>query len=56
MTELTAAGQKAVAEGATAADAVELQMLSTMSVEEAGVLCELLKRCAAALCVKALRS
>ncbi|MCE4555454.1 MarR family winged helix-turn-helix transcriptional regulator [Roseateles cellulosilyticus] len=49
MTELTTAGQQAVAEGAKAADVVERQMLSTLSVEEARVLCELLKRCAAAL-------
>jgi DNA-binding MarR family transcriptional regulator len=49
MTELTAAGQKAVAAGATAADAVERQMLSRLSTEEARLLCELLKRCAAAL-------
>lgn len=49
MTELTAAGQKAVAEGAKAADVVERQMLSTLSTEEAMQLCELLKRCAAAL-------
>jgi hypothetical protein len=49
MTELTKAGQKAVAEGAKAADVVERQMLSMLSAEEAGLLCELLKRCAAAL-------
>ncbi|MFZ3116888.1 MAG: MarR family transcriptional regulator [Variovorax sp.] len=49
MTELTMAGQQAVAEGAKAADVVERQMLSTFSAEEARVLCELLKRCAAAL-------
>ncbi|MTV39157.1 MarR family winged helix-turn-helix transcriptional regulator [Duganella radicis] len=49
MTELTAAGQKAVADGAKAADAVERQMLSRLSAEEARQLCELLKRCAAAL-------
>ena len=49
MTELTAAGQQAVADGAKAADAVERQMLSRLSTEEAGLLCELLKRCAAAL-------
>lgn len=49
MTELTTAGQQAVAEGAKAADVVERQMLSTLSAEEARVLCELLKRCAAAL-------
>ena len=49
MTELTKAGQKAVAEGAKAADAVERQMLSMLSTEEARLLCELLKRCAAAL-------
>lgn len=49
MTELTTAGQKAVAEGAKAADVVERQMLSMLSTEEARLLCELLKRCAAAL-------
>ena len=49
MTELTAAGQKAVADGAKAADAVEQQMLSTLSAEEIELLRELLKRCAAAL-------
>lgn len=49
MTELTAAGQRAVAEGAKAADVVERQMLSMLSPEEARLLCELLKRCAVAL-------
>jgi DNA-binding MarR family transcriptional regulator len=49
MTELTPAGQKAVADGAKAADAVERQMLARLSTEEAKLLCELLKRCAAAL-------
>lgn len=49
MTELTTAGQKAVADGAKTADAVEGQMLSGLSTEEARLLCELLKRCAAAL-------
>ncbi|MFY0582357.1 MarR family winged helix-turn-helix transcriptional regulator [Cystobacter fuscus] len=49
MTELTTAGRKAVADGAKAADAVERQMLSRLSTEEARLLCELLKRCAAAL-------
>lgn len=49
MTELTPAGQKAVADGAKAADAVERQMLSTLSADEARLLCDLLKRCAAAL-------
>src|SRR5450830_628582 len=49
MTELTAAGQKAVVGGAKAADAVERQMLSTLSPEETRSLGELLKRCAAAL-------
>jgi DNA-binding MarR family transcriptional regulator len=49
MTELTTVGQKAVADGAKAADAVEKQMLSMLSTEEARLLCELLKRCAAAL-------
>jgi DNA-binding MarR family transcriptional regulator len=49
MTELTTAGKKAVADGAKAADVVERKMLSTLSAEEAGLLCELLKRCAAAL-------
>ncbi|MYM93030.1 MarR family winged helix-turn-helix transcriptional regulator [Duganella vulcania] len=49
MTELTKAGQKAVADGAKAADAVERQMLSRLSADEARLLCDLLKRCAAAL-------
>jgi DNA-binding MarR family transcriptional regulator len=49
MIELTKAGQKVVAEGAKAADVVERQMLSMLSTEEAQLLCELLKRCAAAL-------
>lgn len=49
MTELTAAGQRAVADGAKAADAVERRMLSRLSTEEARLLCELLKRCSAAL-------
>jgi len=49
MTELTAAGQKAVADGAKAADAVERRMLSRLSAEESRILLELLKRCAAAL-------
>ena len=49
MTELTKAGQKVVADGAQAADVVERQMLSLLSAEEAQLLCELLKRCAAAL-------
>ncbi|OON41658.1 MarR family transcriptional regulator [Izhakiella australiensis] len=49
MTELTEAGLKAVTDGAKAADAVEKQMLSSLSSEEARLLCELLKRCAAAL-------
>ena len=49
MTELTTAGQKAVAEGAKAADFVERQMLSMLSTDEARLLCDLLKRCAAAL-------
>jgi DNA-binding MarR family transcriptional regulator len=49
MTELTTAGQKAVADGAKAADAVEQRMLSRLSAEEAKLLCELLKRCAAGL-------
>ena len=49
MTELTAAGRQAVAAGAQAADAVEKKMLSRLSAAEARVLCDLLKRCAAAL-------
>jgi len=49
MTELTKAGQKAVADGAKAADTVERQMLSRLSADEARQLCDLLKRCAAAL-------
>lgn len=49
MTELTKAGHKAAAEGAKAADVVETQMLSQLSSKEAGLLCDLLKRCAAAL-------
>ena len=49
MTELTAAGQRVVEEGAKASDIVERQMLSRLSPEEAGLLCDLLRRCAAAL-------
>ena len=49
MTELTATGQQAVLDGAKAADAVERQMLFRLSSDEAQVLCDLLKRCAAAL-------
>ncbi|WP_426142517.1 MarR family winged helix-turn-helix transcriptional regulator [Pseudomonas sp. DWP3-1-2] len=49
MTDLTKAGQKAATDGAKAADAVERQMLSMLSAEEARLLGELLKRCAAAL-------
>lgn len=49
MTELTTAGRKAVADGAQAADMVEGQMLSRLTTDEARLLCELLKRCAAAL-------
>jgi hypothetical protein len=37
------------AAGSKAANAVERKMLSTMSSEEAKLLCNLLKRCAAAL-------
>jgi DNA-binding MarR family transcriptional regulator len=49
MIELTKEGQQAVAGGAQAADVVERQMLSRLTKEEARLLCELLKRCAAAL-------
>ncbi len=49
MTELTEAGKKVVAEGAKAADVVERQMLSRLSIEEAQLLCHLLRSCAAAL-------
>lgn len=49
MTELTQAGQKALADGAKAADAVERQMLCRFSAEDAATLGELLKRCADAL-------
>ena len=49
MTELTKTGQKTVTKGAKAADVVERQMLSLLSAEEARLLRELLKRCAAAL-------
>lgn len=49
MTALTATGQQAVAAGAQAADVVERQMLSTLSTQEAKLLCDLLKRCTAAL-------
>lgn len=49
MTELTKAGQKAVVAGSKAADVVERRMLSTLSTEEIKLLCDLLKRCAAAL-------
>ncbi len=49
MTELTQAGQNAVTDGAKAADKVERRMLSMLSAQEARLLCDLLKRCAAAL-------
>ena len=49
MTELTEAGQKAVAAGTRAADVVERQMLSALSAKEAKLLRDMLKRCAAAL-------
>lgn len=49
MTELTRAGEKAMADGAEAADVVERQMLSALSSREAEQLLALLKRCAAAL-------
>lgn len=49
MTELTPAGQKAVADGAKAADIVEKRMLSLLSDDEAKLLCDLLQRCAAGL-------
>ncbi|MES2739403.1 MAG: MarR family transcriptional regulator [Pseudomonadota bacterium] len=49
MTELTKAGETAVTEGRQAADVVERLMLSSLSTEEQGLLCELLKRCAVAL-------
>jgi DNA-binding MarR family transcriptional regulator len=49
MTELTSEGRRVVAAGMKAADAVERQMLSRLSTKEAQLLCELLKRCAAAL-------
>jgi DNA-binding MarR family transcriptional regulator len=49
MTELTKAGQKTVVAGSKAADVVERRMLSTLSAEEIRLLCDLLRRCAAAL-------
>ena len=49
MTELTTAGEKAVAKRAQAADVVEQLMLSTLSEDGKRLLCELLKRCAVAL-------
>lgn len=49
MTELTRAGQKVVAAGATAANTVERQMLSKLSAKEVAQLNALLKRCAEAL-------
>ena len=49
MTELTEAGRTTVDAGLIAADAVERQMLSGLSKEEARVLNDLLERCAAAL-------
>jgi DNA-binding MarR family transcriptional regulator len=48
-TELTEAGRKAVDAGKIAADAVERQMLSGLSPEEALLLDNLLRRCTAAL-------
>jgi len=47
--ELTEAGRTTVDAGLIAADAVERQMLSGLSKEEARVLNDLLERCAAAL-------
>lgn len=49
MTDLTAAGRRAVADGSKAADVVERQMLSALSAEEAQLLKALLMRCASAL-------
>jgi DNA-binding MarR family transcriptional regulator len=49
MTELTKAGRKAVQAGAIATEAVERQMLSGLSPQEAKLLGSLLRRCAAAL-------
>jgi hypothetical protein len=49
MTELTEVGRKAVDAGTIAADAVERQMLSGVSAEEALLLDNLLRRCAGAL-------
>ena len=49
MTELTKAGRKAVQAGTIAAEAVERQMLSGLSAQEAKLLGSLLRRCAAAL-------
>ncbi|CAN5349484.1 MarR family transcriptional regulator [soil metagenome] len=49
MTELTEMGHKAVDAGTTAAEAVERQMVSALSADEAMLLDSLLKRCVAAL-------
>ncbi len=49
MSELTKTGQKVVAAGAEAAEAVEKQMLSLLSAKETAQLNELLQRCAEAL-------
>ncbi|OYX31944.1 MAG: MarR family transcriptional regulator [Caulobacterales bacterium 32-69-10] len=49
MTELTQAGRRVVEAGTIAADTVERQMLSGLSGEEARLLGDLLRRCAAAL-------
>ena len=49
VTELTEAGQKAVRKGRTAAEAVERQMLSGLTPDEARLLGGLLRRCAKAL-------
>ncbi|MET3109386.1 DNA-binding MarR family transcriptional regulator [Oxalobacteraceae bacterium GrIS 1.18] len=49
VTELTDSGRKAVRAGTAAADAVEQQMLSGLSPEEAKLLHSMLKRCSAAL-------
>ena len=49
MTELTAKGKAAAEAGATASEAVERQMLSGLTIDEAKLLGALLQRCAEAL-------
>jgi len=49
VTELTEVGRKTVQVGTIAAETVERQMLSDLTLEETELLCSLLRRCAKAL-------